>query len=97
MGRTIPPDRCTTTPKDGEVVLSVVRRKRPTQISIHPRHLVTEEPVVGGEVVVTKGDLFGERGMVKSKGPQGYVVTFQIDDARIDFTRRRDELAAIEP
>ncbi|KAF8267702.1 hypothetical protein EI94DRAFT_1801345 [Lactarius quietus] len=54
-GRTVPMDRRTATPEEGKVMLSMVKRSRAKQISIHPRFLVPWGPVVGCEVLVTKG------------------------------------------
>ena len=51
--------RHTVTPKDGEVILSVFKRPRLKQVSIHPKFLAPWEPVRDGEVVVPNGPLFG--------------------------------------
>jgi hypothetical protein len=95
-GRTVPADRRNKTPKDGEIVLSVAGRSRPTQVSVHPRFLFLWEPVVGDEVVVIKGPLLGAMGMVKAMEQLLCTVTFSLDDKPVDYQFELSELAVIE-
>jgi hypothetical protein len=95
-GRTIPADRRNKTPKDGEIVLSVAGRSRPTQVSVHPRFLFPWEPVVGDEVVVIKGPLLGAMGMVKAMEQPLCTVTFSLDNNPVDYQFEVSELAVIE-
>ena len=96
-GRTIPEPRYNSPPKEGEVILNVVKRGRSKQISVHPRHLVPWEPVVGGEVVVIKkGSMFGVTGVVSIKTANQWVVTFSVDNDTKDYIFEENELAALE-
>ena len=88
--------RCTLTPKDGEIVLSVYKRLRSTQISVHPRFLVPWEPVENDEAVVIKGPLLGSTGVVKSKVGSKRVVAFRVDNNTADYSFEEDELASLE-
>ena len=96
-GRTVPVDRCTSTPKDGELIVCVVKRSRLTQISIHPRFLVPWEPVVGGEVVVIKGECLGTQGVVKAREHPRSVVNFTFENDSWDVKFDDSDLATIEP
>ena len=95
-GRTVPAHRRTLTPKDGEIILSVYKRPRSTQISVHPRFLVPWEPVENDEAVVIKGPLLGVTGVVKSKDGSKCMVAFQVDNDTLDYSIEESELASIE-
>ena len=95
MGRTVPAHRRTLTPEDGEIILSVYKRLRSTQISVHPRFLVPWEPEEGDGVVVIKGSLLGALGVVKRKGAR-CVVTFLADNKTMDYKLDQSELAVTE-
>lgn len=88
-------DRRTTTPKDGEIILSVFKHPRPTQISVHPKFLVPWQPVAGDEVVVIKGSWLGTTGVVKAEQPR-CIVTFQLDNDLWDHQFENSDLAVIE-
>jgi hypothetical protein len=66
-------------------------------VSVHPRHLVPWEPVVGGEVVVTKkGLIFGAMGVASIKTANQWVVTLSVDNDAKDYVFEENELAALE-
>ena len=88
--------RRTLTPKDGEIVLSVYKRLRSTQISVHLRFLVPWEPIENDEAVVIKGPLLGSTGVVKSKVGSKRVVAFRVDNNTADYSFEEDELASLE-
>ena len=95
-GRTIPEPRYNSPPNEGEVILKVVKRGHSKQISIHPRHLLPWEPVVGGEVVVVKGTQLGTTGVAKTKTGNQWVITFSVDNDRRDFVFEEADLAVLE-
>ena len=84
------------TPKDGEIILSVYKRPRSTQISVHLRFLVPWEPIENDEAVVIKGPLLGVTGVVKSKDGSKCVVAFRVDNDTLDYSFEESELASIE-
>jgi hypothetical protein len=96
-GRTVPLGRCEKTPKEGEIILSVFKTPRRTQISVHPKFLFSWQPVVGDEVVVIKGLLFGTAGFAKEErdGNQ-WLVSFSVDGHSGDFVFHERDLAMIE-
>lgn len=95
-GKTVPSDRRTLTPRNGEVVLSVFKRPRAKQLSVHPRFLVPWEPVRGGEVVVLNGTWFGIVGIVKDQRDDGqWVLRFAIDELT-DHVFNGKDLAGLE-
>jgi hypothetical protein len=64
--RTVPMDQHTMSPAtEDEIIVRTVIRTCPKQISIHPRFLVPWTPLVGSEVVITKGMWLGTVGLVK--------------------------------
>jgi hypothetical protein len=85
------------TPKEGEIILSVFKTPRWTQISVHPKFLFSWQPVVGDEVVVIKGPLFGTAGFAKEErdGDQ-WLVSFSVDGHSGDFVFHERDLAMIE-
>ena len=89
-------DRRTVTPKDGEVILSVFKRPRSKQMSVHPRFIFPCQAVENGEVVITKGQLVGSTGVVKSKDQGKCVVTFLLDNETVDLTFEDSDVAYIE-
>ena len=88
--------RCTLTPKDGKIVLSVYKCLCSTQISVHPRFLVPWEPVESDKAVVIKGPLLGSMGVVKSKVGSKCMVAFRVDNNTVDYSFEEDELASLE-
>ena len=96
MGKTVPSDHRTVTPRDGEVVLSVFKCPRARQLSVHPRFLVPWEPVQGGEVMVLNGTWFGIVGIVKDQRDDGqWVLRFEIDKTN-DHVFNSKDLAGLE-
>ncbi|KAF8258743.1 hypothetical protein EI94DRAFT_1707713 [Lactarius quietus] len=96
-GRTVPMDRRTATPEEGKVTLSVVKRSRAKQISVHPRFLVPWGPVVGCEVLVTKGRWFGMPGVAKEERSDGqWLVRFNADDTHLDSVFDKKDHAVLE-
>ena len=96
-GRTILELRYNLPPNKGKVILNVVKRGRSKQISVHPRHLVPWEPVVGGQVVVIKkGPTFGATGVATIKTANQWVVTLSVDNNAKDYIFEENELAALE-
>ena len=53
--RTIPLAQCKPAPKNGEVMVSVVKGICPVQISIPPKVLVPREPELKSNIVVIEG------------------------------------------
>jgi hypothetical protein len=64
--RTVPPTQCKSPPRDGKVIVSVVKGRRPVQISIDPKFLVLWKPMGSGDVVVIDRDTpwFGIEGTI---------------------------------
>lgn len=96
-GRTVPVARREKTPKEGEIILSVFKTPRRTQISVHPKFIFPWEPVVGDEVVVIKGPLLGALGLVNAKGGKRCTVAFSVENNDlVDYQLEVSELAVIE-
>jgi hypothetical protein len=96
-GRTVRVDRRTKTPKDGEIVLSVLFKcPFARQISVHPRFLFPWEPVVSDDVVVIKGPWLGTLGVTKAREESRWIVTLSSDGGLFDCQFEEAELAAIE-
>ena len=94
---TVPMDLCESSPREGEVIVNVVRRRRRKQISIHPRYLTPWVPVVGCEVVVVKGSsLLGVIGRTKERKGNNWVVTFVVDNDSRDLEIEEKDLATVE-
>jgi hypothetical protein len=84
-------------PKEGEIILSVFKTPRRTQISVHPKFLFSWQPVVGDEVVVIKGPWLGIAGLAKEERDGGqWLVTFSVDGHSGDFLFHERDLAVIE-
>ena len=99
-GLTLPEQRRTLIPKEGEIVLGVTVRGRERQISIHPRFLIPWEPVVGDDVVVIRGDWTGTSGVAKEqRDGSRWIVTFSLEETGElrDYEFIEKDLAAIEP
>lgn len=62
--RTVAAAERTLTPRDGEVVVAVVKRHRPRQISINPSFLFPWDTAVGSEVVAINGPFLALTGVV---------------------------------
>lgn len=86
----------TSTPKDGEVILSIFKHPRPTQKSVHPKFLIPWQPVIDDEVVVVKGSWLGATGVVKVDDHPRYVVTLELDNDLWDCQFEKSDLAVIE-
>ena len=97
MGRVVPIVQYNSPPNKGKVILNVVKRGRSKQVSVHLRHLVPWEPVVGGQVVVIKkGSTFGATGVATIKTANQWVVNFKVDNNSRDYLFEENELAALE-
>ena len=99
-GLTLPEQRRTLIPKEGEIVLGVTVRGRERQISIHPRFLIPWEPVVSDGVVVIRGDWTGTSGVAKEqRDGSRWIVTFSLEETGElrDYEFIEKDLAAIEP
>lgn len=94
--KTVLADHCKTLPREGEIIMNVVHRRRRQQISINPKYLLPLEPVRGGEVVVIKGVWIGMMGKAKERKEKDWVVTFSAEDDSAGFTFQEKELASIE-
>ena len=83
-------------PQEGEIIVSVVRRARTQQISIHPRYLVPWQPVDRCEVVITDGHWIGTMGVVKGREGEKWVITFTVDNDSRDFVFMGKDIVPIE-
>ena len=96
-GRAVPVVQYNSPPPDSEVILNVIKRGHSKQVSVHPRHFIPWELVVGGEVVVTKkGLIFGAMGVASIKMANQWVVTLSIDNDAKDYIFEENELTALE-
>jgi hypothetical protein len=95
-GRTIPVDRHTKNPQEGRIILSVFKHPHRTQISVHLKFLFPWQPIVGDEVVVIKGLLFGMLGVVKAKEQALCRVNFSLDNQSLDYQFEDSKLVVIE-
>jgi hypothetical protein len=82
--------------RDGEVLVTVTKRSRSKELSVHPKHLVPWEPVVGGDVIVIAGACLGNVGVAKEKKDKIWVVTFTVDDVSVDWTFEEKDLAGLD-
>ena len=89
-------DRRTVTPKDGEVILSMFKCPQSKQMSVHPQFIFPCQAVENGKVVITKGQLVGSVGVVKSKDQGKCVVTFPLDNKTVDLIFEDSDVAYIE-
>jgi hypothetical protein len=99
-GRTVSEQQRTLGPKEGEIILEVVWRGCPKQISIHTKFLTPWEPVIGDGIVVIRGNWIGTPGVAKEKRDGGqWIVTFTLEetDESRDYEFIEKDLAAIEP
>jgi hypothetical protein len=96
VARTLPFDRRSTIPRDGEITVSVIKKSRQKQLSINPKYLVPLGPIVGGEVTVVSGILIGVVGVVKAKQGQLWVVSFPMDSNSVDQTLEDQDLTPLE-
>ena len=80
------------TPKDGEVILSMFKRPQSKQMSVHPQFIFPCQAVENGKVMITKGQLLGSTGVVKSKDQGKCVVTFPLDNETVDLKIEASEL-----
>ena len=95
VARTVPIDRSTSAPREGEIIVNVIKRSRRKQMSIDPRFLVPLEPVVGSTVVVVAGTFLGMVAVVKEQQDRYYIVTFTVDPSREHRFEDKD-LATLE-
>jgi hypothetical protein len=95
--RTVPVNKRTLSPQEGEVVMKTVQGRRPKQISIHPRYLEPWKPLPGCEVVITNGRWFGTVGVAKRRQGEDWSITFTVDDDSRDFLFQEKVLAPLEP
>lgn len=96
VARTLPTDKRSTIPRDGEITVSVIKKSRQKQLSVNPTNLVPLGPIAGGEVIVISGVLLGVVGVVKAKQDAHWVVTFPTDDESVDLTLEEKDLAPVE-
>ena len=95
-GWAVPVFQYNSPPPEGKVILNVIKHGRSKQVSVHPRHLVPWEPVVGGEVVMIKGSMLGATGMARTKTAYQWVVTFSVDKDLKDYIFKENKPAALE-
>jgi hypothetical protein len=98
--RTVPPTQCKSPPRDGEVIVSVVKgRRRPVQISIDPKFLVPWKPMGSGDVVVTDRDVpwFGIEGTIVRKENESCLVRITPVDETREESFEANQLAILEP
>jgi hypothetical protein len=95
VARTVPIDCCNSLPREGEIIVNVIKRNRRKQMSIHPKFLVPLEPVVGSTVVVVTGTYLGMVAVVKEQLDRYYIVTFMVDQSREHRFEDKD-LATLE-
>ncbi|KAH9162307.1 hypothetical protein EDB89DRAFT_2079838 [Lactarius sanguifluus] len=95
--KTVPTDQRTLSPQEGEIIVKMVKRARPKQISIHPRFLVPWKPLVGYEVLIIDGSWFGAVGVVKGRQGNSWTVSFTVDDDSREFVFEESDLAPLEP
>jgi hypothetical protein len=77
-------------------LVTVTRHSRSKELSVHPKHLVPWEPVVGGEVVVITGTCLGNVGIAKEKKDNTWIVTFTVNNDLWDWTIKEKDLAALD-
>jgi len=97
--RTVTAVERTLTPRDGEVVVTVVQRYQRRQISIDPSFLVPWNTVVGSEVVATNGPFLGLTGVVVGSEGEGMFCTVRptSTDGPGDIFFESKNLANLEP
>ena len=95
VARTVPVDRSESVPREGEILVNVIKRNRRKQLSINPRFLVPLEPLVGSTVVVVAGTFLGMVAVVKEQQDTSYIVTFTVDPSREHRFEDKD-LATLE-
>jgi hypothetical protein len=99
--RSVPPTTRKSTPRDGEVLVSVVRGVRPVQVSIHPKFLVPWAPRQGSDVVVIDGSWLGFQGIVVGNDGNSYTVRFTMSDSSGEHSHEETfdvkQLASLEP
>jgi hypothetical protein len=92
--RTVPTGQRTLSPTaDDEIIVRTVNRGSPKQISIHPRFLVPWTPLVGSEVVITKGIWLGTVGVVKGRQGDDWIV----GDECMGLVVEEKDMAPVEP
>jgi hypothetical protein len=94
--RTLPVNKCTLTPHEGEIVVRTIRHTCPKQITINPSYLEPWSPLDGCTVVVTSGLALGSVGTVKRRQAYDWLVTFTVDDVAQDLVFAEAELAILE-
>ena len=95
--RTVTTAERTITPRDGEVVVTVVQCYRQRQISIRPSFLVPWDTVVGSEVVAINGPSFGLTGVVVGSEGMFRTVRIPFTDELRDIYFESKNLANLEP
>jgi hypothetical protein len=96
VARTVPLDWCNSIPRDGEIMVSVIKRGHQKQISVWLMYLMPLGPIIGGKVVVLSGVLLGVVGVVKANQGKNWVVTFKTGDRLADQTLEDKDLAPLE-
>ncbi|KAH9171227.1 hypothetical protein EDB89DRAFT_2179677 [Lactarius sanguifluus] len=94
--RTVPAAERTLTPRDGEVIVTVVKRHRSRQISINPSFLVPWDTVVGSEVVVINRPFLGQTGVVVGSEDLFRTVRTTFTDERREICLESKHLANLE-
>ena len=95
VARTVPIDRSESVPREGEIIVKVIKRNRRKQFSINPKFLVPLEPMVGSTVVVVAGTFLGMVAVVKGQQDTSYIVAFTVDPSREHRFEDKD-LATLE-
>lgn len=97
--RSVPDAQWDSPPREGEVIVCMVKGSRIMQISIDPKYLVPWNPKEGGEVVVIAGDsvLFGCSGIiVDKKGDGQFIVQFTTEGDSLKRDFPSSHLAVLE-
>ena len=96
-GQVVPIVQYNSPPNKGKVILNIVKRGCSKQVSVHSRHLVPWELVVGGQaVVIKKGSTFRAMDVASIKTANQWVVTFSVDNVLKDYIFKENELVALE-
>jgi len=96
FARTVPVAAQTFQPRDGEVIVSLVRRVHREQISIDPKFLVPLALTGGKDVVVIDGPWFGIAGVIVGRENESYVVRFTLLEDPRDELFEANQLANLE-
>ena len=96
VARSVPFDQSDKIPRDGEIMVSVLKKNCRKIISVNPKDLVPLVPIAGGDVIVVSGILLGVVGVAKENQGKHWVVTFTLDGELADQTLEEKDLAPLE-